>query len=75
VQLFGIEKSGVTIKFYTILESTGEAFVGETTGLAFSLDNRRMYVSFQEPGVIFEITRDDGRAFGGRRLDIKYHAE
>lgn len=45
----------------------------ETTGLAFSPDNKRMYVSYQEnPGIIFEIKRRDGYPFAGTRLDIKY---
>ena len=33
-----------------------------------------MYVSFQSPGIIFEISRLDGLSFGGAVLDIKYHA-
>jgi len=32
-----------------------------------------MYVSFQTPGIIFDITRDDGQPFDGGVLDIKYH--
>jgi secreted PhoX family phosphatase len=45
----------------------------ETTGLAFSPDNKRMYVSYQSVGVIAEITRSDGDSFAGTVLDIKYH--
>jgi secreted PhoX family phosphatase len=47
---------------------------GETSGLAFSPDSKRMYVSFQHPGIIFEIRRADGYSFGGEVVDIKYHA-
>ena len=70
----GVHGRDVNSRFYTILESDGSQFTGESSGLAFSLDNLRMYVSFQEAGRIFEITRDDGYPFGGQRLDIKYHA-
>lgn len=47
--------------------------LGETTGLDFSPDMKRMYISFQRTGQIFEIKRLDGYPFGGTRLDIKYH--
>jgi hypothetical protein len=33
-----------------------------------------MYVAFQSPGIILEVTRLDGLSFGGALLDIKYHA-
>ena len=63
-------------RFFTILQSHDRtALPAETTGLAFSPDNMRMYVSFQYAGKIFEIRRTDGRAFGGDRLDIHYHAD
>ena len=58
--------------FYTIFNGPG--LYSETTGLAFSPDNTRMYVAYQGDGIIFEITRDDGYPFGVHRLDIKYHA-
>lgn len=59
-------------KYFTILE--GLEYATETTGLAFSPDNMRMYVSFQSnPGHIFEIRREDGLPFDGATLDIKYH--
>ena len=58
--------------FYTIVNGPGLSGA-ETTGLAFSPDNKRMYVSYQHEGKIFEITRDDGYEFGAHRLDIKYH--
>ena len=61
-------------RFFTILEDGTGAFSGETTGLAFSPNGRFMYVSFQSPGIIFEISRTDGMPFYGATLDIKYHA-
>jgi len=45
----------------------------ETTGLAFSPDGKHMYVSYQHFGAIYDITRQDGRAFNQQVLDIKYH--
>ena len=59
--------------FYTVING-GPGMNSETTGLAFSPDQTRMYVSYQTNGIIFEITRDDGYPFGAHRLDIKYHA-
>ena len=44
------------------------------TRLAFSPDNRHMYISYQSNGVVYDITREDGYPFGAHRLDIKYHA-
>jgi len=58
-------------RFFTILEGPG--YNTETTGLAFSPDRKRMFVSFQGSRV-FEITREDGFSFAGGVLDIKYHA-
>jgi len=57
--------------FFTILQGRD---LGETTGLDFSPDKRRMYVSFQQAGLIYEIKRQDGYPFGGARLDIKYQS-
>ena len=60
-------------RFFTILQSASAALSGETTGLAFSPRGMYMYVSFQGPGIIFEISRTDGLPFQGGSLDIKYH--
>lgn len=65
----GVHARDAAGNFFTILDAN----LGETTGLDFSPDKKRMYVSFQHAGKIFEITRLDGYAFGGNRLDIKYH--
>ncbi len=69
----GVHARDTDGNFYTILNAPGIS--GETTGLDFSPDNTRMYVSYQGPGLIFEITRVDGYPFGAHRLDIKYHAD
>lgn len=61
-------------RFFTILQDASRAMVGETTGLAFSPGGKFMYVSFQKPGIIFEIRRTDGLPFDGATLDIKYHS-
>lgn len=57
--------------FFTILESA--QINDETTGLAFSPDNKHMYVAFQEAGVILDVWREDGHPFNGRTLNVKYH--
>ena len=49
-------------------------FFETMNSLAFSPDNRHMYVSYQDDGFIYDITREDGYPFGAQRLDIKYHA-
>jgi DNA-binding beta-propeller fold protein YncE len=74
----GVHARDNTGKFYTILDAFPH-YQSETTGLSFSPDNRHMYVSLQggsgrHPGVIFDIYRLDGHPFGGKTLDIKYHA-
>mmetsp|Transcript_25104 Transcript_25104/g.30909 ORF Transcript_25104/g.30909 Transcript_25104/m.30909 type:complete len:690 (+) Transcript_25104:87-2156(+) len=58
--------------FFTIIDSVN--MNSETSGLAFSPDNRHMYISYQGDGIIFDITRENGYPFGAHRLDIKYHA-
>ena len=68
----GVHARDIEGNFYTIINGPG--LNSETTGLAFSPDNKRMYVSYQGPGIIFEISRIDGYPFGAHRLDIKYHA-
>jgi hypothetical protein len=55
------DKLGID-RYFPILE--GEQYSGqETTSLAFSPDNKRLYVCFQDSGVMFEITRKDGFSF------------
>ena len=70
----GIHGRDAQGRFFTILQSASSTLSGETTGLAFSPGGMYMYVSFQSPGIIFEISRTDGLPFHGATLDIKYHA-
>lgn len=58
-------------RFFTILESP--FFLDETTGLSFSPDGKHMYIAYQENGVLFDVTREDGLAFDAKSLDVKYH--
>lgn len=76
----GVHGRDYTGNYYTVLEADGNwetnggvQLVGESTGLAFSPDNIFMYVAYQTEGKIYEIKREDGFPFDGRRLDIKYH--
>jgi hypothetical protein len=59
-------------RFFTILEGD---YNDETTGLSFSPNGKFMYVAFQERGLLFEISREDGLPFNGRSLNVKYHNE
>ena len=58
-------------RYYSILESP--VYLDETSGLAFSPDARHMYFTYQVNGLLFAVTRIDGRPFSGRTLNIKYH--
>jgi secreted PhoX family phosphatase len=60
-------------EYFTILEDATNEFSGETTGLAFSPDGMFMYFSFQVPGLIYEVKRDDGYPFYGAALEIMHH--
>ena len=66
----GIHARGANGHTHTILEGEYEP---ETTGLGFSPDGKRMYFSFQEDGIVFEITRLDGQPFHGITLNVKTH--
>jgi secreted PhoX family phosphatase len=72
----GVHGRDSTGNYFTIIDNDPDSgsFTGETTGLAFSPDGKRMYVAFQKPGIIFEFIRTDGFSFGGDVVDIKYHA-
>jgi len=64
-----------TGEYGTLVEGGGAGGVGvgsETTGLAFSIDNKFMYAAFQGDAV-YEFYREDGRAFNGTTIDTKYH--
>ncbi|KAK1732522.1 DUF839 domain-containing protein [Skeletonema marinoi] len=51
--------------YYTLFRAIpGGRFSGdETVGIAFSPDRKRFYCGYQEEGVLFEITREDGQMF------------
>ena len=50
--------------YFAILEAHAEHFKGdEATGLAFSPDWTRLYVALQENGILYEVTRKDGKPF------------
>lgn len=68
----GIHARDTQGRFFTILESP--EYADETTGLAFSPNGKHMYIAYQDNGILFEITREDGLPFYARSLNIKYHA-
>ncbi len=51
--------------YYTLFRAIpgGKLKDDETVGIAFSPDRRRFYCGYQEEGVLFEITREDGQMF------------
>ena len=63
IRAFHVMKSGATLMHLIPL-----------AGLAFSPDRSRMYFALQKGGVLYEVRREDGYAFDGIHLDIKYHA-
>lgn len=72
----GGKRAGVTAmnqagQCFTVLES--DKYTDETTGLAFSPDGIHMYISYQDDGLLFDITRVDRLPFHMQTLDIKYH--
>lgn len=58
-------------QFFTVLE--GPTYRQETTGISFSPDGHRLYVAFQDDGILFEVMRVDNLPFFGRTLNVKYH--
>lgn len=66
-------RNSVTGEYFTIV--TGDGYSTETTGLGFSPDGKYMLISFQEPGVIWQLWREDGLPFDGQIIDVKYHSE
>ena len=66
--IHGRNKDG---EFFTIVRGDGQG--SETTGLAFSPDNKFMYVAFQGQSNIYAFWRTDGLDFGAVKADIKYH--
>lgn len=58
-------------EFFTIVR--GDGYGTETSGLAFSPDNKFMYVAFQGNSNVYAFWRTDGLDFGAVKADIKYH--
>jgi hypothetical protein len=69
----GVHGRDKTAKFISILDGPGHNT--ETSGNAFSPDAMLMLVSFQFPGVIWMVRREDGDHFNGEVLQVKYHAD
>lgn len=61
-------------RYFTIAEG-GPNNSNEATGLAFCDNGRRMMFAFQDEGILFEVSRDDGMPFYGSTVDIHYHEE
>ena len=68
----GIHGRDANGMFFTLLEGTD--WSDETTGLAFSPDGRHLYVAYQDEGVLFDITRQDGFEFSATDINLKSHA-
>lgn len=68
--VFAWDKTGK--RFFTIAEG-GADKSNETTGLAFCDRGRRMIFAFQDEGVVFELSREDGQSFHGSHVDVHYH--
>ncbi|GKZ00419.1 hypothetical protein MPSEU_000994800 [Mayamaea pseudoterrestris] len=70
--IFARNKDG---DFYTILENANPNFKDdETTGLYFSPDGMHMYFALQGAGLIYDVTRLDGRAFQAKNFNVMFHA-
>jgi hypothetical protein len=59
-------------RYFTILEATSDYADDETSGLALSPDKKHLYFAYQDSGVLFDVTRDDGRPFDGETLPPNY---
>lgn len=70
----GVHARDANGNYYTILlNDAGKVRRQETTGLAFSPDNRFMYFGFYKLGVIFAVSRKDGLPFHGTNLSLRHH--
>lgn len=70
-RLAGVHARNSRGQYLTILESSD--YSDETTGLSFSPDGLHMYFAYQDDGVLFDVTREDGLPFHGQSLDVKFH--
>lgn len=67
----------VTGKYFTLVQGGHKGGIGniaESTGLAFTRNNKRLYVSFQSE-CVYEFYRLDGKPFDAVVADTKYHTE
>ncbi len=59
--VYARDKNGT---FFTIFQGIeGEYCDDESVGIALTPDRKRLYAGFQDAGVLFEFTRDDGMSF------------
>lgn len=73
----GSRRAGIHVRnrdntIITLLE--GRNYSNECTGLAFSPNYHHLYFAFQEDGVLFDVTREDGLPFYARTMNVRYHA-
>jgi len=61
-----------TDRYYSVVVGGAESR-SETTGLAFCDQGKRMLFAFQEAGIVYEVSREDGQPFHGGTLNIKHH--
>jgi hypothetical protein len=59
-------------RYYTISEATSDYANDETSGLALSPDKKHLYFVYQDSGILFDVTRDDGRPFDAETLPPTY---
>ena len=57
-------------KFFTIAHSLSHK--SETTAIAFSRDEHHLRFCLHDPGVCFDVTREDGKSFSDKTLEIIY---
>ena len=67
----GIHGRNAEGQFFTILEAPG--WGPEMTGLVWDPSRKHMYFALQEDDLLFDITREDGYAFQGMTLGVRYH--
>ena len=67
----------ITGQYFTLVQgghNGGIGTIAENTGLAFTRNNKRLYVTFQSE-CVYEFYRLDGKGFDGVVADTKYHTE
>ena len=67
----------ITGQYFTLVQGGHKGGIGniaESTGLAFTRNNKRLYVTFQSE-CVYEFYRLDGKPFDAVVADTKYHTE